>query len=324
MFNTLKENMLKIMPGPMICFLAQPYVAGYNVQAGLDKAELLLKSRLLSTIDLLGEEAQTQEQVELGMKVYKDLITLISEHKAFEDLSTRPTVSLKPSSLVTSRIVQDKLELDQDILEKNYTEILTLARERKVELTIDMEDYHWTDLTLALYKKLLKSGFSTLGTVIQTRLFRTEKDIEELPEQCRIRLCIGIYKESSRIAFTDKKEMKEKLMRYAQILLEKNVYLELATHDESYLRRFFEEILPKVPFPENRIEVQMLLGVPRSEIQQKIIDGSFTAGRAIPVRLYVPFAVNKKDSTEYSRRRLIANPDIVDYGIKNILGRLTG
>ncbi|MFC1851499.1 proline dehydrogenase family protein [candidate division CSSED10-310 bacterium] len=320
----LKEKIMHFMPGGLIRYLAKPYVSGYSMEAGIDRARALVFKQRLATIDLLGEEASNPADVEIAVDVYHQLISRIAQEKAFQDTKTRPTVSLKLSALVVATIKDDILHLDESELEKNVVSILEHACDEQVELTIDMEDYHWTDVTLGLYKRMFEKGFRSLGTVLQSRLFRTEKDIADLPDGTRIRLCIGIYKEAAARALTDKKDMKDKLLLFSRQLLQKNVYLELATHDDHYLQTFFIEVLPEFTFPEGRLEVQMLLGVPRVAVQSKIISGAFTQGKTVPVRLYVPFAVNKKDSTEYSRRRLIANPDLMSYGVKNILGNLTG
>ena len=147
---------------------------------------------------------------------------------------------------------------------------------------------------------------------------------EELPENARIRLCIGIYREPRQIALTDKKSMKEKLITSTKRLFEKKAYIELATHDEKYLERFFREIVIPEKISPDQFEIQMLLGVPRKEIQRRILNGEYTEGKPVNVRLYVPFAEHRKNATAYCRRRLIANPDIIGYGIKNMFGRIFG
>lgn len=320
----IKEKLLEITPGAIIRFLARPYVAGYTMEAGLKQAETLLQTGRFSTIDLLGEEAKQESDVVTAVEIYLKLLTAVNNEPAFANLASRPTVSLKLSALVVADSSGERVKLNEEKLMKNTQAILEKARDENIEITIDMEDFRWTDLTLDVYRHFFAHGFPTLGTVIQTRLFRTAKDIETLPDNCRVRLCIGIYKEDSTIAYTEKREMKEKLLEYSRKLLEKNIYLELATHDEMVLERFFTDIVSGQGFPEGRLEVQMLLGVPRATVQNRLIEGSYYQGKKIPVRLYVPFAVHKKDSTHYSKRRLIANPDMIGYGIKNIFGQMAG
>ncbi len=98
-----------------------------------------------------------------------------------------------------------------------------------------------------------------------------------------MRICIGIYKEPKSIAFTDKPAMKDKLFDFVQLLLDKGHYPEIATHDEPLIRRCIE-YLDRRGCPKSGYEFQMLLGVPRQDIQTQIVSD----GRLM--RLYVPFA----------------------------------
>ncbi len=81
--------------------------------------------------------------------------------------------------------------------------------------------------------------------------------------------------------------MKEKLFEYMQMLLDQGHYPEIATHDEPLIRRCIEH-LDKRGVPKDAYEFQMLLGVPRTQIQQEIVK------RGQIVRLYVPFAEDWK------------------------------
>ena len=77
--------------------------------------------------------------------------------------------------------------------------------------------------------------------------------------------------------------MKDKLFDFVQLLLDKGHYPEIATHDEPLIRRCIE-YLDKRGCPKTAYEFQMLLGVPRQQIQTQIVND----GRLM--RLYVPFA----------------------------------
>jgi proline dehydrogenase len=62
-------------------------------------------------------------------------------------------------------------------------------------------------------------------------------------------------------------------------------------------------------------EFQMLLGVPRTELQQEIVK------RGQIVRLYVPFAEEWKYAIRYLKRRLAASPSMALMVMKNLSGR---
>ena len=52
-----------------------------------------------------------------------------------------------------------------------------------------------------------------------------------------------------------------------------------------------------------------------------LIAGTFAeVGAPVTMRLYVPYALSAGDCTAYCRRRLIENPDMVTYGLLNLVG----
>ena len=126
-----------------------------------------------------------------------------------------------------------------------------------------------------------------------------------------MRICIGIYKEPTTIAYQDKPAMKEKLFEYVQLLLDKGHYPEIATHDEPLIHRCLE-YLDQRGAPKDAYEFQMLLGVPRHAVQAQIVDAG------IVMRLYVPFAEEWKYAVAYCKRRLAANPMMGAYVMQNL------
>lgn len=294
----------QLVPGPLVRFFARPYVAGGNPEAALTSAALNLESGLYTTLDLLGEDVTSTHQVERTSEVYAQLIRAVSEDPRFPTDDVRPTVSIKPSAFTT-----DSKEAAFDAM----LPVIELARERKVGLTIDMESRAWTDITLERSVALYERGFD-VGTVLQTRLNRTQADLERIPAGMRLRLVIGIYPEPPDVATTDKDEMKERLLSHSDRLLQRGAKVEFATHDDRFIERFAREIAPRYP---GRCEVQMLLGVPRAGLQSRLMAGEI--GGPMPVRLYVPFAVSWADATAYLRRRMAESPSIVWLVLRNLL-----
>jgi proline dehydrogenase len=325
MFDSVKQLALRVSPGGFIRFFARPYLAGFSIDDAFRvAAELQQQRQLLSTIDLLGEEATAVAAVARMKGAYLELIGRMARFERFAELSTRPTVSLKLSGLVEVRYSSGGgLDVDRARLIDSMLEVAQAARECHVALTIDMEDHRWTDITLDVYRAVRAAGHDHVGTVLQSRLLRTPGDIEALPDAARIRLVIGVYLEPAAIALVDKAAMKEQLLMQTRRLLERGATVELATHDEGVIERFFREIvIPEHVAPE-RYEIQMLLGVPRQKLQNALVAGSaYTGVGPVKVRLYVPFALSATDGTAYCRRRLIENPDMVTYGLRNMLGRL--
>ena len=215
--------------------------------------------------------------------------------RIIEAVRSRPyaTISLKPTQLGINE--------SEAYCQDNLRRIVEAAAQAGVEITLDMEDRHFTDVTLRMYKAI-RDQFDNFGIVLQSRLFRTGDDIRALhAKPCKVRLCIGIYNEPADVALQDKPAMKDKLFDYVQLLLDHGHVPQIATHDEPLIRRCIAYLDGK-GVPRDAYEFQMLLGVPRSEIQQEIVK------RGQVMRLYVPFAEDWRFATHYLKRRLAANP----------------
>jgi proline dehydrogenase len=295
----------RIVPSPFVRYFASPYVAGDSMEEAFDVAHGLFERRgVLTTLDLLGESVERKEQVESNVETYVGLVRGIASDPRFA--ATRPTISLKPSAFTTGEQLEAFAPIER---------IAAAAKEAGVGVTIDMEDRRWTDRTLELAIDLYRRGFD-VGTVLQTRLNRTESDLAAIPEGMRIRLVIGIYPEPPDVAITSKAEMKERMIAYARTLLERKCYVELATHDEPCIAAFARSL------PEgaaDRSEVQMLLGVPRTHLQAQLMAGEL--GPKLRVRLYVPFAIGWRDATAYLRRRMDESPSMVWLVLRNLWER---
>lgn len=288
---------LKLLPTPLIWLFARPYVAGDSLQKALDKVEELWQTKkICSTVDLLGEEVYTKEEVEEMVDIYLQIA------EGLRGKARYATISLKPTAL--------GITLSRDYCVENISKILDATAPHGIGVTMDMEDHTLTQMTLDMYREL-RPKYPHFGTVLQTRLHRTEQDIKELPAKSHVRLCIGIYLEPKEIALTKKSEMKERLVEQTGMLVEMGHFTGVATHDEKYLAQVLDLIGEK-GVTKDQLEFQMLLGVPREKVQQQILEKGFD------VRLYVPFATKKKYATAYALRRFVENPNMGLYMAKNL------
>ncbi len=301
--------LIRVIPSFLVRLFAGPYVAGDSLAKAMQVVQRLRAERgLLSTLDLLAEDIRTAAQAQQNLDTYLEMVDAAGAMPAAD----RPSVSLKPSSYTTSPLQHggDAAGSRDAILR-----IAGRASERGVGVTVDMESRHWTDFTLALLREMHGSGMSHVGAVLQSRLHRTEQDLAALPAGMRVRLVIGIYREPGDVALTDKAAMKERLLAYAETLLRRGHYVEFASHDDVYVRRFIEQVVPRTGVGRDRFEVQMLYGVPRERFLADLRRQGITA------RLYVPFAVGWGMAIQYLRRRLDEYPAMVWLVTKNLLRR---
>jgi len=299
----LKKFAVSLAPTPLVKLFASPYVAGDSVGAAVDAAQKLWdERRVCSTIDLLGEELESDEEVQYSVDVYERLIDALGS----QDYAT---ISLKPTQLGSHRGTENCQKVIEGIVRR--------AEQYNIKVTLDMEDNSFTDMTLDIFRALNKDH-PTFGTVLQSRLFRTDDDIISLKGlNARIRICIGIYNEPKEIALQSKSEMKRKLLQQVELLFKEGHYPEIATHDEAVINEAID-IAEKLNIKKDQYEVQMLKGVPKRAFQDELIQNG------ILVRLYVPFAQKWKYATAYCKRRLAANPAMAAYIFKNILQKIAG
>jgi proline dehydrogenase len=300
---SLKKFAVSLTPSPLVKLFASPYVAGDSIAAATDAAQKLWdERRVCSTIDLLGEELKSDEEVQYSVDVYEKLIDALGS----QDYAT---ISLKPTQLGSHRGTDNCQEVISGIVRR--------AEQYNIKATLDMEDHSFTDMTLNIFRALRKDH-PLLGTVLQSRLFRTDDDIISLKGlNARIRICIGIYNEPKKIALQRKSEMKRKLLQQVELLFKEGHYPEIATHDEAVINEAID-IAEKLNIKKDQYEVQMLKGVPKQAFQDELIQNGTL------VRLYVPFAQKWKYAIAYCKRRLAANPAMAAYIFKNILQKIVG
>jgi len=299
----IKNFFINLTPSPLVKLFANPYVAGDSIEAATETAQKFWEGRhVCSTIDLLGEELESDEEVQYSVDVYERLIAALGSQEY-------ATLSLKPTQLGSHRGTEHCKKIIEGIIER--------AEQHNIKVTLDMEDHNFTDMTLDIFRALHKDH-PTFGTVLQSRLFRTDDDIKSLKGlNVRIRICIGIYNEPEGLALQSKPEMKKKMIEYVELLLKEGHYPEIASHDEAVLNEALN-IAERLNMRKDQYEVQMLMGVPMQAFQDKLIQNG------ILVRLYVPFAEKWKYAIAYCKRRLAANPAMAAYVMKNILYKTTG
>lgn len=336
-----KKSLFDTIPLPLVMFLAKPYLAGRTPTETLAKAKQLFQDRKFTgTLDILGEDAASVEDCERYVTTYMSLIDEVTAGQLnTSNQREKLTISFKPSMFSTlapapGKASEKALEAAFDRINK----IVDYAYQRGVDMTLEAEDHRWTNFHLESYFALYKAGYTNLGTVIQSRLFRTEKDIPRFEEGMRVRMVIGIYQEPASIAHTEKPIMKELAVRYSRELAHQGVYVELASHDIGCVNNFVNKVVLPLKLNSSQFEFQFLLGVPRAKLQDGLVDGTYfselsqnltseddvkhalnLAQTGAIVRMYLPYGADKV-SGPYCRRRLKNNPNMIAYGIKNVFG----
>ena len=139
---------------------------------------------------------------------------------------------------------------------------------------------------------------------------RSESDARRLAGMgARVRVCKGIYREPSDVAFQDGQEINRSFLRLVDYLLGRGCHVGIATHDERLVDGVYR-LLEKHGGCAGSYEFQMLLGV-----TERLRDAVVAAGH--PLRVYVPFGAQWYS---YSVRRLRENPKIAGHVLRAFLG----
>ncbi|MBA2175723.1 proline dehydrogenase [Halobacillus locisalis] len=277
-------------------FGAGKFVAGETVPAAVQTIQELNEQGMSVTIDHLGEFIDSEQEAREAADGCIDAIKAIAEHNLDSQLS------LKLTSM--------GLDISEKVVMENMRRILDVAEEKDVFVTIDMEDHERCEKTLSIFKEL-RSEYEHIGTVLQSYLYRTVEDIEDLNQyNPNLRLVKGAYKESPKVAFPDKKDVDENLKKIIKMHLLNGNYTAVASHDDAMIE-FTKRLVEEKDIPKDQFEFQMLYGI-RTERQAELVAEGYK------MRVYVPYG---NDWYGYFMRRLAERPANVAFVLKGVFGK---
>ena len=288
---------------------ASRFVAGSKIEDAIIVVRALNAKGINASVDHLGESTSTREE---AINAANDIIELLDEINANR---VRANVSVK--------LTQIGLAIDERLCSQNLEQIITCAKKYKNFVRIDMEDTPYTDQTLRMFREMRGKGFLNTGVVVQSCLFRTEKDTRDLLEvgAC-FRLVKGAYKESPELAFPKKADVNANFDLLTQIMIDGAKASgsptlsadgqippipAVGSHDPKRLD-FAKTYAEKIGLPKQAIEFQMLYGIRRDLQEQSVKEG-------YPVRIYVPYGTHWYP---YLMRRLAERPANVWFFVSNL------
>ena len=277
--------------------LSSRFVAGMEIDDALRVAEAVNKQGMAVSLDSLGESVTSENEAYKAAEIYHRLIDAISARKLNANVSVKLT--------------QMGLGLSRDLAESIAENLAEHARSAGTFLRIDMEDSSLTQVTLDIVRRIHSrpGQRGSIGTVIQSYLYRSQADIEQLlAEGIRIRLCKGAYKEPAEVAFPRKADVDANYVRLTCMLLDSPIYHGLATHDVAMLDAA-KSFARQHGIEPSRFEFQMLFGV-RRDLQRELVRDGYR------MRVYIPFG---REWYPYFMRRLAERPANVFFLAKNLM-----
>jgi proline dehydrogenase len=211
---------------------------------------------------------------------------------------------------VSLKLTHMGLDVDETMAFQITSGLVEHAARIQNFVRVDMEGSAYTQRTLDFVHGLHRQpeNHGRVGAVIQSYLYRSEKDVEQLlADGIRVRLCKGAYKEPPEVAFEKKSEVDANYIKLMKMLLKSGIYHGIATHDENMVRATIE-FARQQKIPATAFEFQMLYGV-RRDLQQKLVKEGWRC------RVYIPFGT---EWYPYLMRRLAERPANALFILKNL------
>jgi proline dehydrogenase len=277
--------------------LSSRFVAGMTVEDALIATAATNAHSMSVSVDNLGENVTNVAEAEESAALYHEMLDQIAARKLDANVSLKLThmgldVNEKLSREIVSKLVEHAARIENFV-------------------RIDMEGSPYTEKTLQVVRELHRrpGHAGRVGAVIQSYLFRSEKDVETLcAEKIRIRLCKGAYKEPPEIAFQKKEDVNANFVKLMKMLLKSGTYHGIATHDPKMIDATIAFATTE-KIAADRFEFQMLYGI-RRDLQQKLVREGWR------MRVYIPFGT---EWYPYLMRRLAERPANAIFILKNLL-----
>ena len=273
--------------------LASRFVAGMTVEEAVAVCERVNAEGIAVSLDSLGESVTVEAEAHAAAEIYHRVLDAIAAKQL------NANVSLKLSQM--------GMDIDPALAETIVGEVVSHAARVGSFVRVDMEGSEYTEATIAMTERLYVQFPGSVGTVLQSYLFRTESDAERLLGQgIRIRLCKGAYKERPEVAFPAKADVDANYVKLMKRMAKSGVFCGIATHDEAIVNEM-RQFVGEQGIAKSAFEFQMLYGI-RRDLQRKLVREGFC------VRVYVPFGTAWYP---YFVRRLAERPANVVFLARN-------
>ena len=275
--------------------LTTRFVAGETIDEVIPFIRQINSENATASFDHLNESVGSAAEAEQEVLEYLNILAKIDEQRI------RSNVSIK--------LTQFGLGIDPELAYQNARRVVVEAERRGNFVRVDMEDSSVTQVTIDIFKRLrAEFGLNTVGIVLQSYLYRTLADAQELVKlPARIRICKGAYNEPPEVAFPEKKDVDSNYIKVMQLLLGSGTYHGIATHDPKMIDATID-FATREGIGKEKFEFQMLYGI-RRDLQHQLARDGFN------IRIYVPYG---KHWYPYFMRRLAERPANIWFVMKNL------
>ncbi|HRA01349.1 MAG TPA: proline dehydrogenase family protein [Thermoflexales bacterium] len=290
----LRESIIKVAPARA---MSRKFVAGEKLSEALDVIASLNAQGMGGILDYLGENTTTAAEAEA--------------YTAEQIAAVQGVITRKLNAYLSLKLTAMGLDIGPELAEANLRKVLDAARAGDIFVRVDMESSEYVERTLAIVIQLWDDGYTNLGTVIQSYLYRSEKDVQDLVVRgTNLRLVKGAYNEPASAAYPDKADVDAQYVKLVKFMLDApNCFCGIATHDEAMIEAA-KTYARQNAIPNTRYEFQMLYGIKTSLLKQLAQEGYAT-------RAYIPYGTHWYP---YFMRRLAERPSNVAFVVKGAFG----
>ena len=263
--------------------VSKRFVAGETLDDAIAAARSVNAGGQSASLDLLGENVTDEAGARRVAEGYFATFDRIAREKLDANVSLKLT--------------QLGLDLSETLCEELIEKIVAYATGMGNFVRIDMESSAYTQRTVEITKRV-RAKYAGTGTVMQSYLYRTEKDVEDLLQAgCRMRLCKGAYNEPPEVAFAKKADVDANYVKLMKMLLPSGIYHGIATHDPAMIQAT-KNFVRDNNIGRDKFEFQMLYGI-RTDLQKQLTREGYR------LRIYIPYGT---DWFPYFMRRLAERP----------------
>jgi len=276
---------------------ASRFVAGETLDEAVKVLRALNEQGFRTNTTLLGEGVRDEATAAWVVEQYRQILDRI----ATEGLVTN--IALKLTHL--------GLDLGEEVAYRNAAALVSHAASQGNFIRLDMEESARVDPTLRIYRRLRADGHENVGMVLQSYLYRSARDLEDLlPLRPNLRIVKGAYLEPPSVAYPKKVDVDRNYVSLAERSLLEGGFTAIATHDERIIEHMIA-FAARHGIGHDRYEIQMLYGI-RPQLQRALV------ARGHRVLIATPFG---PEWYFYLMRRLAERPANVLFLARNLVRR---
>jgi proline dehydrogenase len=279
--------------------VSKRFVAGTAQSDVIDVVRRLNARGFAATVSFLGEAVTTTAEVDAALREFTSYANAVNAQGL--------------SSHLSIKLTELGLSFERDLAARSLDAVLASAEAAGAFVRIDMEDSHYTQATLDLFRAA-RSRHANVGVVVQAYLRRSSDDIDALArEGAPVRMVKGAYREPESVAYQEKAEVDAAFARLVDAYFASMIeggWLAIATHDGRMIRAALRSAKDR-GVARDRFEFQMLYGI-REDLQRSLLADGYR------VRVYVPYGSHWYP---YLMRRLAERPANLWFFLRNLRPR---